>query len=861
MAKDLNSSRVQTDCVQYLNRKPLRQKPTAHVSYHEGFNLIKQFLVYASHHTVEDIQGFTSQWVPSPRWIKVEEVTLPEKKITEAANAIIAQLGHKGVDKIGGEKWWQWRRKGSILQAEWVEMRRDYNARKGARSKRVMLYVHGGAYFFGSVDEHRYQLQRHARKLEAKVFAPRYRLSPQYPFPCGLHDCLAAYLYLLTVQSPTEIVLAGDSAGAGMVISMLVILRDRGIPLPAGAILISPWVDLTHSFPSVAGDNHLDYIPSHGFLHRPSASWPPPSADDMKHIAMAAVKDYIGEHLPRKSSQHERQEADEAVQGFSVDESPENLRPIQNENNPAGAPGAGMRPGNTIPGAGHDLSIMLDGKLVEIKDQIHMYTTNQLISHPLVSPVLQPSLGGLPPLLILTGSGEVLRDEQIYLAHKAANPQNYSPGEAYLDEYPDARDEIAKWKPTDVQLQVWDDLCHVAPTLSFTRPAKFMYRSIAQFGAWALSRAQKADIEIQDDDDMSVISSGSESEDEDGQQKRKQTKSTIVNGVAQGGTKADDQIGRAGDSLPPFKNHMIRQRVDRHGNVFPLDPASSLPALQMSPSEIGVIKPGPVSKWLEAKKEWDTKYAREKRKVQKDRAKEMAAGYQGFGDDEVPPPSALAGRRHLKMEKEEKKGRSWGMSLWSLWGSSHDEHTMEREERAEKEDREVETATVTQEHQENANQPDAPSAATQVQSRSRSRRRTISYTPQNDEDDNVDENTPAAVLLQKRNEQAKANGSYPSHLSPPVINAPDRNDSGEYISRNAVSGEPSSLTSRPAAGPGKAFPFKLGTHLTDDGLNASTITLDSETGVTSPKGDETGKELGDGREDHTQRASSENPTE
>jgi hypothetical protein len=61
-------------------------------------------------------------------------------------------------------------------------------------------------------------------------------------------------------------------------------------------------------------------------------------------------------------------------------------------------------------------------------------------------------------------------------------------------------------------LQVWDDLCHVAPTLSFTRPAKYMYRSIAQFGAWALARAQKTEIEIVDDDDVSIISKSSSDE-------------------------------------------------------------------------------------------------------------------------------------------------------------------------------------------------------------------------------------------------------------------------------------------------------------------------------------------------------------
>lgn len=85
---------------------------------------------------------------------------------------------------------------------------------------------------------------------------------------------VATYLYLLSENhDPSTILLAGDSAGGGMVLSMLVVLRDQGIPLPAGAILISPWVDLTHSFPSLSGDGMMDYIPSHGFVHKPSMSW------------------------------------------------------------------------------------------------------------------------------------------------------------------------------------------------------------------------------------------------------------------------------------------------------------------------------------------------------------------------------------------------------------------------------------------------------------------------------------------------------------------------------------------------------------------------------------------------------------
>ena len=602
--------------------------------------------------------------------------------------------------------------------------------------------------------------------------------------------------------------------------SILVILRDQGIPLPAGAILISPWVDLTHSFPSLNGDSSYDYVPAHGFLQRPSAAWPPPNADDMASIALHAVEKVVGDDLPRRSTHQAREHAtEEAIQGFTVDRAPKDLRPEENVDNPAGTKGANLTPGNTIPGVGHDLSILIDGKMIEIKDQIQMYTTNQLISHPLVSPALQPSLGGLPPLLIITGGGEILRDEQIYIAHKAANPAQYPPGEAYLDQYPEARELISKWKPTDVQLQVWEDLCHVAPTLSFTRPAKYMYRSIAQFGAWVLARAQKTEIDILDDDDVSVISEGSE--DESGEAKPKQEVSTMKNGVDQGqAVNTEEEVGKAGDPLPAFENHMIRQGVDRHGRIYPLGPASSFPGLQMSPNEVGVIKPGPVQKWLNAKKEWDTKFAREKRKVQKQRVKEMAKGFQDWGDDDVPPPSALAGRRGLYMPKEEKKGRSWGMSLWSLWGSSHDEKTIEREEKA---DREPEKSTVTEHDGANARPVNGNRIHGKL--RSRSRHRAVTDTGQN-----ADNTLP---IMEKGAQDIPDPNLLSPHSSPPAHTS---------HSSNPLDMTPVETTdsNRPTAG-GIAFPFKLGTQLGAD--NASIVTLTSQAGVVTPKENEVARQL------------------
>jgi acetyl esterase/lipase len=143
------------------------------VSYDEGLNIIRSFLQHVAYHSVEDVQAFTAQKIPTPHWVKINEETIPNKYLADAAESINAQLGDRGIVRVGGKTWWQWRGPMGDLKAEWIEMKGDYRARRrtGASGKRVMLYVHGGAYFFGSIDTHRYQMQRHARKLKARVFA------------------------------------------------------------------------------------------------------------------------------------------------------------------------------------------------------------------------------------------------------------------------------------------------------------------------------------------------------------------------------------------------------------------------------------------------------------------------------------------------------------------------------------------------------------------------------------------------------------------------------------------------------------------------------------------------------------------
>jgi hypothetical protein len=173
---------------------------------------------------------------------------------------------------------------------------------------------------------------------------------------------------------------------------------------------------------------------------------------------------------------------------------------------------------------------------------------------------------------------------------------------------------------------------------------------------------------------------------------------------------------------------------------------------------------------MNAKRQWDTRYASAKRRVQQQRAKEMVEGYQNFGDGEVPPPSALAGRRRRDEEREEKHGRSWGMSLWSLWGSKHDKNTMVREQQT---DKQLETTVATGLDGANARPlhdtktKQGKAMEQHAQSRSKSRRRTVTDEHQTDHYDITDDEISAAELLKIN--AAKGNETYNEHLAPDFV--------------------------------------------------------------------------------------------
>jgi acetyl esterase/lipase len=123
------------------------------------------------------------------------------------------------------------------VPGEWVELRSE-------KPDRLLLYVHGGGFVACSARTHRALTSGFAEQ-GFRVFVPNYRLAPEHPFPAGLMDVVAVCRALHAQAAPgCRLTLAGDSAGAGLVLAALISLRDANEPLPAAAALFSPFVNL-----------------------------------------------------------------------------------------------------------------------------------------------------------------------------------------------------------------------------------------------------------------------------------------------------------------------------------------------------------------------------------------------------------------------------------------------------------------------------------------------------------------------------------------------------------------------------------------------------------------------------------------
>lgn len=124
------------------------------------------------------------------------------------------------------------------VPAEWTQV-------EGAPVTTHLLYLHGGGYVIGSPRTHRNLVGRLVRASGARALSVDYRLAPEHAFPAAVEDAVSAWRWLLDQgAAPERSAIGGDSAGGGLTAATLLALRDRGLPLPGVALLLSPWVDL-----------------------------------------------------------------------------------------------------------------------------------------------------------------------------------------------------------------------------------------------------------------------------------------------------------------------------------------------------------------------------------------------------------------------------------------------------------------------------------------------------------------------------------------------------------------------------------------------------------------------------------------
>lgn len=149
----------------------------------------------------------------------------------------------------------------SGIKGEWVQWTND--------AQRIIYYLHGGGYIACSPKTHRGFTALLSRVTNARVFALDYRLAPENKFPAAVEDAVAGYRLLLEKgEQSHKIAIGGDSAGGGLAAATLIAIRDRGLPLPSAAFLLSPWTDLAATGDSITDNEESDSMLSGKMIHR-----------------------------------------------------------------------------------------------------------------------------------------------------------------------------------------------------------------------------------------------------------------------------------------------------------------------------------------------------------------------------------------------------------------------------------------------------------------------------------------------------------------------------------------------------------------------------------------------------------------
>ena len=122
----------------------------------------------------------------------------------------------------------------------------------------LYLFIHGGAFVFGAGAYARAQAALQADRLGLTTVSVDYRTPPDHPFPAAPQDCLAVYRAVIQTHDPASIVIGGSSAGGNLAAALVLMIREQGLPAPAGLVLLTPEVDLTEAGDSFRTNALLD---------------------------------------------------------------------------------------------------------------------------------------------------------------------------------------------------------------------------------------------------------------------------------------------------------------------------------------------------------------------------------------------------------------------------------------------------------------------------------------------------------------------------------------------------------------------------------------------------------------------------
>lgn len=175
--------------------------------------------------------NFLLRLIEKPALRRMRDPVLARQRLAKEARRLNRQMPQTNIvaDGIAGQK--------REIPVEWVSRGRPDR-------RRVILYLHGGAFIMGSPETHRRTVGALAEAAGARAVAPDYALAPEHPFPAAIEEALDVYRALLD-SGYARIALAGDSAGGGLCFSLLQEIEREGLPKPSAIAAFSPWVDLT----------------------------------------------------------------------------------------------------------------------------------------------------------------------------------------------------------------------------------------------------------------------------------------------------------------------------------------------------------------------------------------------------------------------------------------------------------------------------------------------------------------------------------------------------------------------------------------------------------------------------------------